>query len=73
MEIDPELERLMPTMLILDMSDVTFMDSSGVGFLLGRYKKLISRGCIAAIKGPAPAVDKMLEMSGIYKIIRKEQ
>ena len=73
LETDDRIENSRPRHTVLDFSEVTFMDSSGVGFLLGRYKKLISRGCIAAIKGPAPAVDKMLEMSGIYKIIRKEQ
>lgn len=71
--VDGTLGTVSKKRVIFDMTGVTFMDSSGIGFLLGRYKKLISRGCIAAIKGPAPAVDKMLEMSGIYKIIRKEQ
>ena len=39
--IDAELERLMPSMLILDMSGVSFMDSSGIGLILGRQRIII--------------------------------
>ena len=44
MRIDAELERLMPTMLILDMSGVTFMDSSGIGLILGRQRIMETLG-----------------------------
>ncbi|TZE82030.1 anti-sigma F factor antagonist [Calorimonas adulescens] len=55
--------------LILDFKNVDFMDSSGIGLILGRYKK------IKAIDGHVYVVDnshikRVLEMSGIYKIIR---
>ena len=58
--------------IVFDMGGVSFMDSSGVGFLIGRYKHILTNGCVAAIRNPAPHIDKMLEMAGIYKIIRKE-
>ena len=37
-EIDAAVEKNMPTMLVLDFRDVTFMDSSGIGLVMGRYK-----------------------------------
>ena len=46
------------------------MDSSGVGFLMGGGKKLIPKGCIVALRGATDAVDRILDISGIYKIIR---
>ena len=39
-EIDSSIEKNMPSMLILDFRDVTFMDSSGIGFIIGRYNQL---------------------------------
>ena len=48
--IDAELERLMPSMLILDMSGVSFMDSSGIGLILGRQRIMESFGGGVAVK-----------------------
>lgn len=55
--------------VILDFSHVTFMDSSGIGVIIGRYKKLkLSNGvlCIANISN---SVRKVFELSGLFKII----
>jgi len=69
-QVDKTLENVSCKRVIFDMSQVTFMDSSGVGFLIGRYKKLIPKGCIVALRGATDAVDRILDISGIYKIIR---
>jgi stage II sporulation protein AA (anti-sigma F factor antagonist) len=58
--------------VIFDLQGVEFMDSSGIGFLIGRYKFAIANGCIVSLRNPAPHIDRMLEMAGIYKIIRKD-
>ena len=57
--------------LILDFSGVSFMDSTGIGVLLGRYKKFIKQNIRMFIKNPQGHVDKILEMTGIYGIIPK--
>ena len=57
--------------LYIDMSDLTFMDSTGIGVLIGRYKKLKPRGIPIFIQSPPPAVDKVLGLSGIYNIMIK--
>ena len=43
-EIDLAIERNMPELLVLDFSGVSFMDSSGIGLVMGRYRILSRRG-----------------------------
>ena len=45
------------------------MDSSGVGFVIGRYKLMKRRGGSMAVTGAAGAVDRIFAMSGLYQII----
>ncbi len=56
--------------LILDLSELTFMDSSGIGVILGRYK-LISDcgGKMSIITGKNKNINKLLAMCGITRII----
>ncbi len=55
--------------LILDFSKLTFMDSSGIGVIVGRYKLINSLGGHIVISGAGRNVSKLLYMSGINKII----
>ncbi len=57
--------------LILDFSHVTLMDSSGIGLLIGRYKKLKEKGMPLYVKNVNSHVDKIFRMSGLYNIIEK--
>lgn len=57
--------------VILDLSGVRFMDSTGIGFLIGRYKKLKRADTPMYIQSPDLAADKILSMSGIYTLIPK--
>jgi len=50
---------------------VSFMDSTGIGFLIGRYKKLQRMGARAYIVRPNAAADKVLSLAGIYTLIPK--
>ena len=54
---------------VLDLADVTFMDSTGIGFLIGRYKKLRRFGIPVYITNPTTAADKILSISGVYTLI----
>ena len=69
--LDKLIEDFNNTKLVLDMSDLKFMDSTGVGVLLGRYKKLKAKGASLLIASPSPTVDKILTLSGIYDIMPK--
>lgn len=55
--------------LILDLADVQFIDSSGLGAILGRYKLIQQRGGKMSIWGVKPSVYRILDLSGIMKII----
>ena len=55
--------------VVLDLSGVRFMDSTGIGFLIGRYKKAKSGGMTVYVESPNFAADKVLSVSGIYSLI----
>ena len=60
-----------PKRLILDFSEVTMMDSSGIGLILGRYKQMKELGGEIVVKNASRQVDCVLRLSGLYQIIRK--
>ncbi|OQB15235.1 MAG: Anti-sigma F factor antagonist [Firmicutes bacterium ADurb.Bin193] len=55
--------------IIFDFTGVGFMDSSGIGTLMGRYKLMQTLGGSVGVFGISPRLDKLLSMSGIKKII----
>lgn len=68
--IDRETESNRPTQLILDLSGVNFMDSSGLGLILGRLSRTRELGIDFAIKSPTNAIMKILELAGGERLIR---
>ena len=67
-EIDRELSAAMPSKLILDFGAVSFMDSSGIGLILGRARRTEPAGTVIEIVGLSPALVRLVRMSGIEKI-----
>ena len=57
--------------LVLDLGKLSFMDSSGIGVVLGRYKTLAKRGGSVAVSSPNAHVDRIFAMSGLYQIVDK--
>lgn len=57
--------------LILDFSHVEFMDSSGIGVALGRYKKLAKTNGKIYISGCSEHVEKLLNMADVFSLIPK--
>ena len=68
-KVDDEITRYMPRKTIFDFSKVTFMDSAGIGMLIGRYKMMKLIGGSLEIVNISQTVRRILEMSGINKII----
>ncbi len=66
---DYEIERFMPKKVIFDFNRVSFMDSSGIGMIIGRYKQTSMLGGKMEIANLRPSVRKIFEMSGILKLI----
>ncbi len=67
--IDRELEEKRPRELILDLGGVNFMDSSGLGLILGRYNKATELGIAFAVCNPTPATMKIISLAGGERII----
>ena len=67
--VDYELERYMPKKVIFDFDSVTFMDSAGIGLIIGRYKLANMLGIELEITNLTHSVKKIFEMSGILKLI----
>lgn len=67
--IDKAMKAFNCSNLVLDFSGVEFMDSSGIGVALGRYKKLKKSGGEIYISGCSPYIEKLLDMAGVFSII----
>ena len=72
-KVDDEITRYMPRKTIFDFSRVSFMDSAGIGMIIGRYKMMKLIGGEMEIVNISPNVKRILEMSGISKIISMKE
>ena len=66
---DYEIEKYIPRKVILDFNRVSFMDSAGIGLILGRYKNITILGGQLEVVNVSAQVIKILNMSGLSKII----
>lgn len=66
---DDVIRKYLPQRVIFDFENVDFMDSSGIGMLLGRYKQLIRFGGKAEMRNINNDMKRIFTMSGIFKII----
>ena len=60
------------TRIEFELSRVTFMDSSGIGVLLGRYRVLEPRGGSMDVTGASRSIERILRMAGVYRLCTKE-
>ena len=66
---DYEIERFMPRKTIFDFNSVTFMDSAGIGMLIGRYKMAKMFGGAVELRNVKPNIKRILEMCGVLKLV----
>ena len=66
---DYEIERYMPKKIIFDFDCVTFMDSAGIGLIIGRYKFANMIGAKLELSNLTQSVRRIFDMSGILKLI----
>ncbi|NLW06398.1 MAG: anti-sigma factor antagonist [Clostridia bacterium] len=71
-ELEASLDHARPEVLLLDMEGVSFIDSSGLGVILGRYRRLKKQGGRMVICRPKPQVLRLLQLSGLDKIMTIE-
>lgn len=67
--IDDAIMRTGAMYLVFDLSEVTFIDSSGLGMMLGRYKKIDQKGGRSAMCGISNKLSRMIEVSGLRKLM----
>ena len=65
---DKEIREKNPKILILDFKDVTFMDSSGIGLIMGRYKIMEELGGKIIVAKAPPYIKKVLKISGVNRL-----
>jgi stage II sporulation protein AA (anti-sigma F factor antagonist) len=68
-QVDAALEKSGARTLLLDLSRVSFMDSSGLGFILGRYRFLRERKGRVILVSPRAQVRRVLALSGVEGIM----
>jgi stage II sporulation protein AA (anti-sigma F factor antagonist) len=71
-KLDEELYRRRSRRVVLDMSRLTFMDSSGIGVVLGRYRKVKEAGGRLSVRGLSDRVDRILRLAGVYTVVDRE-
>lgn len=67
-EIDNAVERTGPKLLVLDFKDVSFMDSSGIGLVMGRYKAMEGIGGELRITNPSTHIRKVMRLAGLDRL-----
>lgn len=68
-ELDSEIQRVHPDKLFIDFGNVTFMDSSGIGLIMGRYKLLSSLGGKITIKNTPPHLKRVMRLAGLTDLV----
>jgi anti-sigma B factor antagonist len=58
-----------PTRLIVDMAEVNYIDSTGLGVLIGAFKRSGDAGSELVLQGPVPRVLRVLELTGLHKVL----
>lgn len=58
-----------PRVTVIVLRDLDFMDSSGLGLILGRYTKMKDLGGKLILEDPTPAIGKILRLAGVEKLI----
>ena len=67
--IEDAVEEYLPRRCVLDLTGVSFMDSSGIGLIMGRYRAMGMRGDCIRATGVSAYIEKLLHLSGVYKFV----
>lgn len=72
-EIDELIFASMPKKMVLNLSEISFMDSSGLGLIMGRYSLLRELGSEMTLRSPTVAVTRILSLAGMERMIKIEK
>ena len=65
--LDPRIRRL-----VFDLNELDFMDSSGIGLIIGRYKLMNRRGGKVVVACREGTVDRIFQMAGLYQLVERQ-
>ena len=68
-QIDSQILSYNPQLVVMDLSSIGFMDSSGIGLILGRYRLIQTLGATLAIHGVDDRTTRLLKLTGISSIL----
>lgn len=71
-EIDAKIDDLQPSVLVLDFAGVTFMDSSGIGLIMGRHRTMEAIGGSVIVRDPPPHIRRVIRLSGMERIAQTQ-
>lgn len=71
--IDTLLYKIRPRRLYLDLSCVDFMDSSGLGLIMGRYALMKEIGGDVVVCEPSAGVERVLKLAGLERLVRVQR
>lgn len=68
--IDMAIEKHRPALLVLDFSAVTFMDSSGIGLIMGRFKRMQEHRADILVANPSDSIAKLMRLASVERIVK---
>ena len=69
-KIDGKIRELSPEKVVLDLSQLTFMDSSGMGFIIGRNRVVQEIQAVLVIENPNTTIFKILKCAGVDRLAK---
>ena len=71
--LDAAMSTCRAAQIVIDLANLRFMDSTGIGVLIGRYKKMKERNVPIYISNPSTQAERIFKMTGLYTIMPKVQ
>lgn len=68
--IDEKIQELRPQNLIIDLADAPFIDSSGLGLIMGRYQRMQELGGTLTVANPSSEHKKIFKLAGVNKLVK---
>ncbi|MDR0462110.1 MAG: anti-sigma factor antagonist [Christensenellaceae bacterium] len=71
--LDQAMIQTRAAQIVIDLANLRFMDSTGIGVLIGRYKKMKDKNIPIYISNPSTQAERIFKMTGLYSIMPKVQ
>ena len=72
-DIDAKIAEVHPRVTVLVLSEIDFMDSSGIGLIMGRYARMQRLGGILKLRNPSDRVERICRLAGLERIVTIEK